>query len=151
VIAQAWASAITSQASASRLLFGMAREGRLPHRLFGYVHPVLGTPIYSVLLMGAIACVGALVLDLDKGAELVHFGACLGFMAVNASVVGHYSFRLHQRSGTQLLTNLVCPSVGFAICSYVWLTVSPLAMRVGTVWTAVGITYLGGANRWFQA
>src|SRR6266849_2599952 len=31
VVAQAWASGITSQASASRLLFGMARDGRLPH------------------------------------------------------------------------------------------------------------------------
>ncbi len=83
VIAQAWASGITSQASASRLLFGMARDGRLPRKLFGYTHPVLRTPIYSVLLMGGIACVGALLVDLDQGAELVNFGACLGFMAVN--------------------------------------------------------------------
>src|ERR1700722_16508554 len=53
VVAQAWASGITSQASASRLLFGMARDGRLPHALFGYVHPVKRTPIFSMLLMGA--------------------------------------------------------------------------------------------------
>jgi putrescine importer len=150
VIAQAWASGITSQASASRLLFGMARDGRLPHRLFGYVHPVWRTPIYSVMLMGAIACVGALVLDLDKSAELVNFGACLGFMAVNVSVLGHYFFRLRQRSGTQFLANLVCPSIGFAICFYIWLSVSPLAMRVGTVWTAVGIIYLAGQTGGFK-
>jgi len=72
VIAQAWASGITSQASASRLLFGMARDGPLPHRLFGYIHPALRTPIYSVVLMGAIACLGALLLDLDQSAELVN-------------------------------------------------------------------------------
>lgn len=150
VIAQAWASAITSQASASRLLFGMARDGHLPHRLFGYVHPVLRTPIYSVLLMGAIACGGALMLDLDKSAELVNFGACLGFMAVNASVLGHYFLRRHQRSGIQLLTNLVCPSLGFAICFYIWLSVSPLAMRVGAVWTAIGIIYLAGQTAGFK-
>lgn len=143
VIAQAWASGITSQASASRLLFGMARDGRLPHRLFGYVHPVSRTPIYSILLMGGIACVGALVLNLDKSAELVNFGACLGFMAVNVSVLGHYFVRRRERSGARLWVNLVCPMVGFAICFYIWLSVSPLAMRVGMVWTAVGIAYLG--------
>ena len=94
VIAQAWASGITSQASASRLLFGMARDGRLPHKLFGYIHPTRRTPIYSVLLMGGIACAGGLVFDLDTGAELVNFGACLGFMAVNLSVLAHYFVRL---------------------------------------------------------
>ena len=151
VIAQAWASGITSQASASRLLFGMARDGRLPHRLFGYVHPVLRTPIYSVLLMGSIACVGGLVFDLDQSAELVNFGACLGFMAVNLSVLGHYFVRLRQRSGSGAWTNFVCPVLGFVICFYIWLSISPLAMRVGALWTAAGIAYLavqtGGFRR----
>ncbi len=58
VVAQAWASGITSQASASRLLFGMARDGKLPHLVFGYVHPQRRTPIYSMLLMGGIALGG---------------------------------------------------------------------------------------------
>jgi amino acid transporter len=151
VIAQAWASGITSQASASRLLFGMARDGRLPRRLFGYVHPVLRTPIYSVMLMGGIACLGALLLNLDQSAELVNFGACLGFMAVNLSVLGHYFVRLQQRRGSRIWTNLVSPTLGFAICFYIWLSISSLAMRVGALWTAVGIAYLavqtGGFKR----
>ena len=151
VIGQAWASGITSQASASRLLFGMARDGRLPHVLFGYVHPVLRTPIYSVLLMGSIACVGALLFDLDQSAELVNFGACLGFMAVNVSVISHYFVRLRERHGSGIWTNLVCPVFGFAICFYIWLSISPLAMRVGAWWTVAGIVYLavqtGGFKR----
>jgi putrescine importer len=151
VIGQAWASGITSQASASRLLFGMARDGRLPHKPFGYVHPVLRTPIYSVLLMGSIACVGALLLDLDQSAELVNFGACLGFMAVNVSVISHYFIRLRERGGSGLWTNLVCPVIGFVICFYIWLSISPLAMRVGVWWTGAGLAYLavqtGGFRR----
>lgn len=151
VIAQAWASGITSQASASRLLFGMARDGRLPHKLFGYVHPVLRTPVYSVLLMGGIACIGALLVNLDEGAELVNFGACLGFMAVNASVLGHYFIRQRIRSGIKLWTNFACPLLGLAICFYIWLSISPLAMRVGAVWTVAGMLYLavltGGFRR----
>jgi len=155
VIAQAWASGITSQASASRLLFGMARDGRLPHRLFGYVHPVLRTPIYSVLLMGGIAMIGALLLDLDQGAELVNFGACLGFMAVNLSVLGHYFIRGGDRGAARLWANLICPLLGFVICFYIWLSISPLAMRLGAAWTAAGLLYLavqtGGFRRKLHA
>jgi putrescine importer len=143
VIAQAWASGITSQASASRLLFGMARDGRLPRTVFAYIHPRLRTPIYSVLLMGGIACVGALLLDLDQGAELVNFGACLGFMAVNLSVLGHYFVRLRQRGGSRIWANVICPAIGFAICFLIWLSISPLAMRVGALWTVAGLVYLG--------
>ena len=52
VVAQAWASGIASQASASRLLFGMARDAMLPRAVFGYLHPKSRTPTYSVVLMG---------------------------------------------------------------------------------------------------
>jgi amino acid transporter len=151
VVAQAWASGITSQASASRLLFGMARDGRLPHLVFGYVHPVLRTPIYSVLLMGTIAAVGAILLDLDQAAEVVNFGACLGFMAVNLSVLGYYFLRRRERGISRLWANLICPIAGFVICFYIWLSISPLAMRLGAVWTVAGILYLavqtGGFRR----
>ena len=150
VIGQAWASGITSQASASRLMFGMARDGRLPHKLFGYVHRVSRTPVYSILLMGSIACVGALIFDLDQSAELVNFGACLGFMAVNVSVISHYFVRLRERSGSGIWTNLVCPVLGFAICFYIWLSISPLAMRVGAWWTVAGVVYLAVQTRGFK-
>ncbi len=142
VIAQAWASGITSQASASRLLFGMARDGRLPPRLFGHVHSVLRTPIYSLLLMGSIAALGALLLDLDQAAEVVNFGACLGFMAVNLSVLGLYFVRRRERRASQLWANIICPVAGFVICFYIWLSISLLAMRLGALWTIAGLVYL---------
>jgi amino acid transporter len=142
VVAQAWVSAITSQASASRLLYGMARDRRLPRLVFGYLDPRLRTPTHSMLLMGGIAAVGGLVLNLDKAAELVNFGACAGFMAVNLSVCGHYFFRLRRRTGSHFLSNLLSPIVGFLICLYIWLSVAPLAMRVGALWTLLGLLYL---------
>jgi putrescine importer len=138
VVAQAWASGITSQASASRLLFGMARDGKLPRRVFGYLHPKLRSPTHSIVLMGAIALVAALLLDLDKAAELVNFGACAGFMAVNLSVIGHYFFGRRSK----WWSSLVLPAIGFGICLWIWLSVSRLAMQVGAVWSIAGISYL---------
>ena len=142
VVAQAWASGITSQASASRLLFGMARDDRLPRTIFGYIHAKSRTPIYSILLMGGIAMVGALILNLDKAAELVNFGACGGFMAVNLSVLGYYFVRRRERTGGRFMANLLIPLLGFGICLYIWLSVSPIAMRLGGIWTVAGIVYL---------
>lgn len=138
VIGQAWASGITSQASASRLLYGMARDGKLPYFIFGYLNPKSRTPTYSMLLMGAIAMMAGLVLNLDKAAELVNFGACAGFMVVNLSVIGHYFVR--RREGWW--GALVSPAIGFAICLWIWLSVSPLAMKVGAFWTTAGFAYL---------
>jgi len=138
VVGQAWASGIASQASASRLLFGMARDGKLPRFVFGYLHPERRTPTHSIVLMGGIAMVAGLVLDLDKAAELVNFGACAGFMVVNLSVIGHYFFRLRRGWWGAL----VAPSIGFLICLWIWLSVSSLAMKVGAVWTVAGVAYL---------
>jgi amino acid transporter len=68
----------------------MGRDERLPTRFFGYLHPVRSTPTYTLLLLGALAGAGALVIDLDHAAQLVNFGACIAFMMVNISVFAHY-------------------------------------------------------------
>jgi putrescine importer len=132
------ASAITGQASASRLLCGMGRDRLLPYRLFGYVHPRLGTPVYSVLLMGGIHLIGALILRYTEAAELVNFGAFIGFISVNLCVIRH--FRLHMRE--HWLTDLVLPALGLAICFYIWLHLSHFALGLGGLWMALGLIYL---------
>jgi amino acid transporter len=142
VVAQAWASGIASQASASRLLFGMARDGRLPHFIFGHLHRKRNTPTYSMILMGAIAMIAGLLLNLDKAAELVNFGACAGFMAVNLSVIGYYFFQKKIRGGKAFFTSLVFPALGSVVCLWIWFSVSPLAMKIGAIWTLAGLLYL---------
>jgi len=82
--------------------------------------------------------IAGLVLDLDKAAELVNFGACAGFMVVNLSVIGHYFVR--RREGWW--GSLVSPGIGFCVCLWIWLSVSPLAMKVGALWTLAGFAYL---------
>ena len=143
-------SSITGQASASRLLCGMGRDRLLPQRLFGYIHPKLGTPVYSVLLMGAVHLVGAAFLKFGEAAEVINFGAFVGFMAVNLAVIRHYFLRLRQRSGTQLLLNLVFPALGFGICFYIWLNLSRFSLKLGAVWMVLGLVYLLILTRGFR-
>jgi amino acid transporter len=144
------ASAITGQASASRLLCGMGRDRLLPYRVFGYVHPRLGTPIYSVLLMGGIHLAGALILKYTEAAELVNFGAFIGFMLVNLCVIRHYWLRLGLRQGGRILSNLALPALGLAICFYMWLHLSRFAMLLGGMWFTSGFFYLMFATRGFK-
>ncbi|MGE0128305.1 MAG: APC family permease [Blastocatellales bacterium] len=144
------AGAITGQASASRLLYGMGRDRLLPYRLFGYVHPKLGVPIYSVLLMGAIHLAGALILKYTEAAELVNFGAFLGFIAVNLCVIRHYWLRLGQRRGGQLFSHLLLPALGGAVCIYIWMHLSRFALALGGLWLALGVLYLCLLTRGFR-
>jgi amino acid transporter len=144
------ASAITGQASASRLLFGMGRDRLLPERIFGYVHPKLGTPVYSVLLMGGIHLLGALVLRYAEAAELVNFGALVGFMAVNLCVWRLFFCRQKQRLGSQVILNLVLPYAAFGVCLGIWLNLSRFALSLGALWMAAGLVYLAVLTRGFR-
>jgi amino acid transporter len=138
------ASAVTGQASAARLLCGMGRDRLLPYRIFGYVHPRLGTPVYSVLLMGAVHLIGALLLQYTEAAELVNFGAFIGFILVNLCVM-RLSWQA-KRSFIQLLL----PLLGCITCFYIWLHLSGFALRLGVVWLVLGLVYLMLLTRGFK-
>ncbi|MFN0086458.1 MAG: APC family permease [Blastocatellia bacterium] len=144
------AGAVAGQASASRLLCGLGRDRLLSYRVFGYIHPKLGTPIYSVLLMGGLHLAGALLLKYAEAAELVNFGAFIGFMLVNLAVIRHFRLRPEQRQGSQWLSNLVLPALGFAVCLYIWLHLSRFAMALGGLWMAIGLLYLVVLTRGFK-
>ncbi len=140
VVGQAAISAVASQASASRLLFGMSREGRLPHALFGYIHPRLDTPLYSVLLIGLASAVVPLLMGLDQAAEMVNFGACLGFILVNLSALLRAG--REWRRGEAAARRLLFPLLGLVICVYIWFSLSRLAMQLGAVWCGIGVLWL---------
>jgi hypothetical protein len=81
---------------------------------------------------------------------VINFGAFVGFMTVNLAVIRHYFLRLKQRSGTQILLNLVFPSLGFGICFYIWLNLSRFSLKLGAVWMVLGFVYLLILTRGFR-
>lgn len=86
------ASSLASQAGASRLLYGMGRDGMLPRSVFAHLDPKYATPVRSVWLIGVISFAGSLLIGFQQIVELVNFGAFAGFILVNLSVIGHYCF-----------------------------------------------------------
>jgi amino acid transporter len=141
IVLQAFTSAITSQASVSRLLYGMGREGRVPARLFCRLHPRFGTPVRGTLLVGGVAAVVPLAVSLDRAAEFVNFGACIGFAGVNLAAL--LRARRAWARGAARATALLCPLGGLITCLWIWTTLSWVALGLGAAWLLGGAAWLG--------
>ena len=135
------ASSMASQAGASRLLYGMGRDGVLPRSVFGYLDPKRATPVRSIWLMGFLSFAGALVVSFQQIVELVNFGAFTGFILVNLSVIGHYYVRLGERSVGGFMRNLVTPLAGSAVCAALLFSLSFSARVTGFAWLGLGLLY----------
>ncbi|MEX0161780.1 APC family permease [Pseudomonas brassicacearum] len=145
--ALAWgvAVAITSQAAVSRLLFGMARDGRLP-KVLAKVHPKHNTPYLSIYLVAVLSLlICYLFIDaVDTLTSLVNFGALSGFMLLHITVINHYWRR--QQSG-QLIRHLICPLIGFVIVAAIMYNMGVAAQKLGLIWIAAGVVYLCALNK----
>lgn len=139
-------SGMGSQLAAARLLYGMGRNDALPKSFFGKISPKRQIPQNNVLLIGAIALIGAFVITYERGAELLNFGAFIAFMGVNAASFMRYFVRSKEKSASSLLV----PVLGFLICGFIWWNLSPPAKIVGTIWLAVGIAYGAWKTSWFR-
>jgi APA family basic amino acid/polyamine antiporter len=73
--------------SQARIFLAMARDGLLPPRIFGAVHPRFRTPHRSTMLTGGILCVVTALTPIDVLTEMVNIGTLLAFVIVCASVL----------------------------------------------------------------
>ena len=148
-VAGALGSALTSQASVARILYAMGRDGILPKRIFGHVSPRFSTPVWAILVVSVVSLL-AVVIDLATLASLISFGALVAFSVVNLSVIKHYYIDLRERSGAELLRNLILPLIGFLLTAWLWTSLSGFTLVVGLCWLAVGFIWLLGVTRGFQ-
>ncbi len=73
--------------SQARIFLAMARDGLLPHRIFGEVHPRFRTPHLSTMLTGGLLCIITAVTPIDLLFAMVNIGTLLAFVIVCASVL----------------------------------------------------------------
>ncbi|MEV7168813.1 APC family permease [Streptomyces sp. NPDC093224] len=136
-------AALAGQAAAGRLLFAMAREGRLPRAL---ARTSGGTPRAALLAAAAVTTVAAVwAARRDDGLEhlvsVVDVGALVAFTLLHASVVGWFVVR--RREGPpNWWKHLVAPVLGAAVTVAVIVEASPVAQLLGAVWLAAGLLVL---------
>ncbi|MFT4113806.1 APC family permease [Silvibacterium sp.] len=128
-------SGLASQLGAARLLYAMGQDGALPRRFFGEVSSRARVPRNNVLLLGAIALIGALSFSYELGTELLNYGALLAFMGVNLAAAVH---AMRHGRGREWPTVLFALG-GLATCGFLWINLGHLALTVGTVWAASGV------------
>jgi len=139
VISAGIANAMAAQAAVSRILFAMARDGKLPAAL-ARVHPRYRTPYVSTLVVAGISLLVGLFFShrLEVLADVVNFGALSSFLLLHLSVVRHYLVR--ERSG-RWVQHLLCPLAGFLVIAYVLLEMDRSAKILGGCWLLIGIVY----------
>ena len=139
VLATAIANAMAAQAAVSRVLFAMARDGRLP-RALARVHPRFHTPYVSTLVVAVISLLGG-VFFADREDDLsrvVNFGALSGFVLLHLAVIRH---GLTRGAGRDLLRHLLLPLGGLLVIGYVLYEMDHAAKIMGGCWIAAGVLY----------
>jgi amino acid transporter len=133
-------SALTAQAATSRLLFGMARDGKLP-KFLAHVSTKRKVPDRAILVVGAVTVAVMAVFDdrLDTLASMVNFGALTGFIFVHLSVIAHYT--LGRKDGLWG-RHLIAPVIGLVIIGYVLWNMEQIAQIAGVCWLAAGIVVI---------
>ncbi|MFJ2333694.1 APC family permease [Pseudomonas helleri] len=144
-----FASGLSAQASGSRLLFAMGRDGVLPKSFFGTLHAKYGTPVNSILLCAVVALL-ALKLDVTTSTSFINFGAFLAFTLVNLSVIFHYWIGGKNRGLREVVLFLVFPTIGLLADLWLMISLDHLAIYLGLTWLVIGCIYLGFLTRGFS-
>jgi amino acid transporter len=141
---------LTSQVGAARLLFGMGRDNVFPRRIFAYLDPRRNTPSTNIWIVGLLAFFGSLVMSYELTAEILNFGAFLGFIGVNLAAIWQFYIVRQPGRERRFLADLVVPGFGFLFCLGIWLGLSAPAKIAGGVWFVLGIIHLAWQTRGFR-
>jgi amino acid transporter len=134
------ANALVGQAATARLLFAMARDGKLP-RALAHVHPGRRIPDRALFLVSAVSLILGLffVGQVALLSSLVNFGALFSFLMLHVSVVVY--FLVKQRTH-RFAAHLLSPTLGFGIIAFVLVNADTNANVGGLLWLAIGALIL---------
>jgi amino acid transporter len=132
--------ALAAQVATARLMYSMARDGRLP-RVLAHVSERHRVPDRAALVVSAVALVLGVALSshLELLTSMVNFGALSGFLLLHVSVVVH---TLRRADGRPAWRPIAVAAVGFTIIGYVMINLNATAQAVGLGWLAIGVLLL---------
>ncbi|WP_338752920.1 APC family permease [Bacillus sp. FJAT-52991] len=136
------ASGLASHASVSRLLYVMGRNGALPKKLFGHIHPRFRTPSFNVVLVGAVSLL-AIAPSLELISAVINFGALIAFTFVNLSVIAHFVVRQKRyKTPKDIFSYFIMPLIGAGLTGILWSHLHADALIAGLVWVSIGLIYM---------
>jgi len=133
---------LAGQAGAARLLFAMGRDNVLPGKLFSHVNSKTSIPDFNIILIGGLTVTVSLIISYQGAAELLNFGAFLGFIGVNLAAFRQFYLLRPPGQKRRLFSDAVIPFLGFGVCFAIWISLPAPAKIVGTIWLLAGIAFL---------
>jgi putrescine importer len=143
------ACGLAGHVGASRLLYSMGRDDVLPKKIFGYISPKKGNPIYNVWIVGVLAYLGVITIPWEHAAEVVTFGALLAFMGVNLAALRHFWFSKAALGRRNYFVDCFVPGFGFVFCFGLLFSLQAWTKYAGLVWLVIGIIYAAYKTRGF--
>ena len=135
---------VVASAAGSRLLFGMGRDGVLPRSIFAAINQRFNTPHWNIIIIVVLEyCIGS-ALSIDHISELVNFGAIIGFLLLNITVIIFFyrnqtSKNLNHQPSTSHSRKLLYPLLGALIMIWLITGMPILMLTAGCCWLALGI------------
>jgi amino acid transporter len=139
VVSNGIANAMVAQSAVSRILFAMARDGKLP-AVLARIHPRYKSPYISTLLVSGISLVVGIAFAerLDALTSIVNFGALCSFLLLHIAVVNYF---MRRQASRNWLRHLLCPALGFIVIAFVLFEMDRAAKIMGACWIGLGVIY----------
>jgi APA family basic amino acid/polyamine antiporter len=122
----------------SRVLFAISRDGLLP-KFFGTVHPKTKTPLYSIMLSGAVMVLLGGFIPLGKLVEVANIGTLGAFIIVSVGVIIMRVKRPEIARPFKVPLYPLVPIVGAVSCLYLTLNLSMLTWGAFGIWLVIGL------------
>jgi amino acid transporter len=141
-------AAMVGQAASSRLMYGMARDGRLPRSL-GAVSERTHTPTRATWVAAVLTLVISVVAarradGLDIIASSINVGALTAFVLLHVSVFAYFVAR---GRSWRFVPHVLVPAVGLVINAIILGLASTQAQILGAAWLVVGAIVLAFQTR----
>ena len=149
LLVSSMACGLAGHVGAARLLYSMGRDDVIPRKLFGYLSPKTGSPIFNEWIVGVLAYIAVLTIPWERAAEIVTFGALLAFTAVNLVAMLHFWYSPAAAAGRNFFTDAFIPAFGAVFCFVLLLGLQPWTKYAGLIWLAVGLIYASYRTRMF--
>lgn len=144
-----FASGIAAQASASRLMYVMGRDGVLPKRFFGVLSRRTHTPRNAIIVVAVVGLVGCF-LDVSTSTSFINFGAFVAFTMVNISAIALTRKDSAAGRTTGFFTGYLFPALGVLVILALLTQLDTAALVVGGTWLFLGCCMLIHLTRGFR-
>jgi len=144
VLASGIGGVLAAQVATARVLYGMARDGKLP-RFLAHVHAERKVPDAAIISVAFVNLITGLAFanQLALLISMVSFGALTGFLLLHFSVIVHFMWR---QKSNQWLRHLAAPLIGLAINGYVLLKMPVQTKIAAAAWLVLGVLALIGGK-----